>query len=56
MEDLSKMELRHWANFDQTYLKDFFRDQPSTKLAEVMAERDSAIAERDAARDEKKTA
>eukprot|EP00250_Pteridium_aquilinum_P005279 c15397_g1_i1 orf=243-1157(-) len=57
MEDAAKMELRHWANFDQTYLKDLFRNQQSsTKLDEVLCERDAAIAERDAAIAEKKSA
>lgn len=57
MEDAAKMELRHWANFDQTYLKDFFRDQHSnTKVDEVQSERDAAIAERDAAIAEKHSA
>lgn len=50
------MELRHWANFDQTYLKDFFRDQSTTKLTQVTVERDAALAERDKAIADKKNA
>ena len=56
MEDPAKMELRHWANFEQIYLKDFLKDQPAIKLTDVLAERDVAIAERNAAIAEKKTA
>eukprot|EP00250_Pteridium_aquilinum_P000056 c10073_g1_i1 orf=235-1155(+) len=56
MEDPAKMELRHWANFDQTYLKDFFRDQSTTKLTQVTVERDAALAERDKAIADKKNA
>ena len=56
MEVPPKMELRHWANFDQTYLKDFFRESPHTKLTEIMAERDAHLAERDKAIAEKKNA
>lgn len=56
MEDPAKMELRHWANFDQAYLKDFFRDQSTTKLTQVTVERDAALAERDKAIADKKNA
>ncbi|KAI5062738.1 hypothetical protein GOP47_0023277 [Adiantum capillus-veneris] len=56
MEDPAKMELRHWANFDQAYLKDFFRDQSTTKLTQVTVERDAAFAERDKALADKKIA
>lgn len=56
MEDPGKMELRNWANFDQAYLKDFFRDSSNPKLSEILAERDAAIAERDKAIAERKNA
>lgn len=56
MEDPAKMELRHWATLDQAYLKDFFRDQSTSKLTQVTFERDAALAERDKAVSDKKNA
>lgn len=57
MEDLAKMYLRQWPNFDQICLKDFFRGSQSSKnVEEFLSERDLAIAERDAALVEKQSA
>ncbi|KAH6555327.1 hypothetical protein KP509_1Z265100 [Ceratopteris richardii] len=56
MEDLSRMDHRHWPHFDQSHMKDYLKDHPALKLIDVLAERDAAIAERDTAMAEKKTA
>ncbi|KAH7438598.1 hypothetical protein KP509_04G022500 [Ceratopteris richardii] len=52
------MDARHcsWSNLDQAYLKDFFRDNSSTRVTEVIRERDEAYADRDKALTEKKIA
>lgn len=54
MEDASKLDFRHWANFDQAYMRDFFLSQQSNiKVDDVQHELNSVIAERDAALAEK---
>ncbi|KAI5078115.1 hypothetical protein GOP47_0007939 [Adiantum capillus-veneris] len=57
MEDAAKLEMRHWANFDHAYMRDFFVSQQSImKFEEVQREVNAAIAERNAALEEKKHA
>ncbi|MCO5604426.1 hypothetical protein L7F22_058591 [Adiantum nelumboides] len=57
MEDAAKMDMRHWINFDQAYMRDFFISQQSImKFEEVQREVNAAIAVRDAAFEEKKHA
>ncbi|MCO5554384.1 hypothetical protein L7F22_007914 [Adiantum nelumboides] len=56
MDDLGRMDHRHWPHFDQSHMKDYLKDHPALKLMDVLAQRDAAIAERDTALAEKKTA
>eukprot|EP00249_Psilotum_nudum_P006538 c19864_g2_i1 orf=2-787(-) len=56
MEDPVRLGIRHWGSIDYSQLKDHLREHPAIKLMDVVAERDSALLERNTAIAEKKAA